>query len=143
MKGFNFINVYGDLGRYIHDSGSSDFGVPEGSIFLNAHYQLPPIAERIRIFTEQNNSEVVAQIEAAVNSASLLMFLGFGFERQNMELFPRATPASNMKTVMGTVYGLSESDINSVNADLSNRFRKGHGLGTHGDHDLCRAAARV
>jgi hypothetical protein len=59
----------------------------------------------------------------ALSDAERLVFLGFGYHRQNMELLSEGvTP--NAKRVYGTSLGLSKSDAEVVTRQLSFFYRE-------------------
>lgn len=87
--------------------------------------QLLALSKGIKTFTEgvdPDSSEITA-IRDAVESATTIVCLGFGFIPLNMDLLrPRifALPTEAVKTYYATAVGLSDSDTNMVRADLIN-----------------------
>lgn len=117
-----FQHTYGSLGDYQPGRDAFHKNRPEGP-FLNAHLDLPPIAELLKVFTEQESSDVLASIEQIVRISSALIFLGFAYEEQNMRFFPRSDNIN--KQVFGTTFGFSEADQKSISTYLMRQFGNG------------------
>jgi len=122
MANIKFIHVYGDLGEYngkkltLKSSGKS--------LFLNPHIELPIIAKRLKLFSEQKNSEQMANIKSVLEASENILFIGFGFEEQNMEFFTLNVLGryEDKPEVYGTAYGFSDHDIQDIKYDLANRL---------------------
>jgi hypothetical protein len=72
------------------------------------------LAPHITTFTEQHEDRaMIDAIRARICAAEILVFLGFGYYKQNLQLIAPAWP-SKIKWILGTGYGLSGSDINVV-----------------------------
>jgi hypothetical protein len=92
----------------IHPYGVIDERVPFGS--TRANYA--ELASSIKTYNEQVESPVVTgKILECVRQAQTVVFLGFRYHDPNMALLkPRVEyPAS--KSIYGTAYGLSDSDV--------------------------------
>jgi len=117
-----FQHTYGSLGN--SDGNSPSFYRDrEDGPFLNAHRELPRIADGIKTFTEQKDSETLASVKSIVEKSDVLIFLGFAFEEQNMNFFPNLN--SSMKHIFGTTYGFSEADQQSILNFLRQKFAIG------------------
>ncbi len=84
------------------------------------------IARKIKTFTEgtdEDASEII-RIRQAMQQADKIVFLGFAFHPLNMELLAPKGVAREDQTqrVIGTAYGLSDSDIEVISDDLSGRL---------------------
>ena len=78
-------------------------------------------AQQILTFTEQvRDIDLVAGIRNALSSADRIVFLGFGYHRQNLELLKSSAPKH--VEVFGTSFAMSKSDIETVSEELCNIF---------------------
>lgn len=120
--GPKFIHVYGSLGDYFDDKLPKPFERENAYPFQNPHLDLPQYADMIKVFTEQEDSAVKVEIESALTKARALLFLGFGFEEQNMRFF-----ANNPKRALtfATLYGMSEPNTKYLREYLAKRFCRG------------------
>lgn len=91
-----FVHIYGSVGDYFKSERFS-LRSSEHTFFLNEHLELPNVIDRIKIFTEQKDSEVVGEANNLISEADVLMFLGFAFEEQNMSLFESQNNESKRK----------------------------------------------
>jgi hypothetical protein len=83
------------------------------------------IAERILTYTEQRTETHVEQrIDAALETAELIMFLGFGYHSQNMGLLvPRSgSTRGKMRKVFGTVMGIDVGNYEDLIEALENSY---------------------
>jgi len=68
------------------------------------------LANRIKTFTEKVEDRImVGTMHACISSARTLVFLGFGYYKQNLELIAPSVPPK-LKWILGTGHGLSDSD---------------------------------
>lgn len=102
---------YGSLGELPWDGQS---GVAYGSEEMN---RLPIISRQIRTFTEQVEDKAsLAQIKDAVGSAERLVFIGFGYHSQNLELiYSTDKQATN---IWATAYEMSSGNQGAVRERL-------------------------
>lgn len=126
----HFIHVYGSLGNYFSPGGSDTF-LHEGNFaFLNPGLELPQFADKIKVFTEQEDSEVSERITRAIHEASTLIFLGFGFEEQNMRFFIKNSKGGpGFKKLFATMFGFSDQNVSHLDNLLSNKFSGGQSVG--------------
>lgn len=93
-------------------------------------------AQQILTFTEQvQDAELVSGIRNAMQSADRIVFLGFGYHRQNLELLRSNAPKH--VEICGTSFGMSNSDTQMVSQELIKLF----GLNEHmvfRDHEYAR-----
>lgn len=82
------------------------------------------LAGGIKTYTEQIQEEsTVFSIREAIRSAECIVFLGFAYHRQNMNLlFDRHHLPKKTKPVFGTAYGMSDADSGVVADELGNLF---------------------
>ena len=78
-------------------------------------------ASQIRTFTEQvEEGEDLRRIRAAVQDAERIVFLGFAFHRQNLDLLAaRAMPSAE---VLATAYEVSKSDQAVIEQEVATAF---------------------
>lgn len=119
----NYIHVYGSLGNYFESENVDTFTRPSGSPLLNPHFELPKIQSRIKLFTEQEDSEIHDAITNACIESDCIIFLGFGFEEQNMRFFDHRHQG---KRVFATLYGMSQPNQTAINTMLHKRFCNAH-----------------
>jgi hypothetical protein len=95
--------------------------VPNGVPFGGYEHRgdlLAEIAKGIRTFTEQvHDVDVVASLRNEVMEAEAIVFLGFAFYRQNMELI-RPEGSAVAKRVYATAYGISDPDCKVVEKQI-------------------------
>lgn len=109
---------YGSLGLLPWQTGYSG-GIGYGDADAAT---LNTVASNLRTFTEQiEDSDELMGMTSALSNAERIVFLGFGYHRQNMELLTRGM-SPNAKRVYGTALGLSASDIEVVKSQLSSLF---------------------
>ena len=115
QKALDVKYCYGSIGDFVANEHSTNFG----SVAYNG--QLIESAKRIKTFTEGADSEQRDAIVNAVAEADVLIFLGFGFHKLNMELL-FDPPLSRPERIIGTSKGLSEDSRVSVEMELNNIF---------------------
>jgi len=111
----NIVHPYGSLGPLHGVNDAIDFGHDYRSDTPHAADGIYAISQRILTFTESQKANA-AEAKAMVENALRLVFLGFGFGDQNMELLrPRNT---TIQDIRGTVKGLSRSNQREVAAQI-------------------------
>lgn len=118
LSNLRIFHPYGSLGPlpWTSNPHAVGFGI------VPSPKQLVAIARELKTFTEgtdETHSEIV-EIRSTLRAADRVAFLGFAFNRQNLDLLygqskspMRATP------VFGTARGLSESDVEIISGELS------------------------
>jgi hypothetical protein len=105
-----FFHPYGSIGTIFPSADQVPFGAQ--------YYDLRRLAEQINTFSESaREPKLVDAIREEVREADTLVFLGFGFHDQNMELLSMPelpTQEPSAKRVLATVHGLSKSDTEIV-----------------------------
>jgi len=117
-KRLKIFHPYGSLGDLPWEETSNvvNFGCPHQANLLN-------VARNIRTFTEQTlDAERLSAMRSALSGADQIIFLGFGYLSQNMELILNGVIGSAM-SVMGTSLGLSEPDTEIVSGQVSQFFK--------------------
>lgn len=117
----NIVHPYGVVGwlPWYARQPSSHFG----NSSHNAA-KLVEVASQVRTFTERVTDESSLQlIRDQVSNAETIVFLGFSFHAQNMELLSPAE-AGSCKRVFATVLGTSSPDKNAIAADVTACLRR-------------------
>lgn len=121
LADIEIIHPYGSVGQLTSSQGA---GVPFGY----QHADILEVASGIKTFTESVDEQIVSQARAAVEQADTLVFLGFGFLPQNMDLLrPRGT--SNALRIHATTFGVSASDKLVIQEQLRNFVRTPNDIG--------------
>jgi hypothetical protein len=115
LKKMEIHHPYGQLGRLpwqqtslpIHDFGSEDMNL------LEVFKQIKTFNERI-----QEDHEL-QKIKKLFSEAEMIVFLGFAFHKQNMEIL---NPSSNCKAkrIFATAFGVSNSDCDVIRDEIKN-----------------------
>jgi hypothetical protein len=117
MSSLRIVHVYGSVGSLPWSNGPDP--VPFGG------YDTPnllSIARRIQTFTESAASDVVDQARQMIMSANTLVFMGFGFLPQNMELL--RVPHAHASRAFMTTIGISDSDVPIVEEEMRSLLNK-------------------
>jgi hypothetical protein len=105
----NMIRPYGSVGPLPWQQEQA--GVPYGFSLGRDHERLFGLAQNVRTYTEQNISQSLqSKIGNALQSARLVVFLGFGFHQQNMALLQAAGNHESWRRVIGTVHGIDSEN---------------------------------
>lgn len=125
----NLIEIYhpyGAVGK-LPDHGS---GITEGQFGLECRpLALLKVANELKTFTEGVDSESsdIVRIRALMHNSPKLVFLGFAYYKQNMNLLfgshPYASeiPSDRAQNVFGTVFKVSEKNASIISTDLISR----------------------
>ena len=122
MSKVDIVHPYGSLGA-LRDSGED--GVPYG----HSRSNIMGMANRILTFSETiEDDDRVDKMKALVKHAETLIFLGFAFHEQNMDLLGEDVPKNEkqnaIERVYATTYGVSESDQQIIRGQIG-RMLKG------------------
>ena len=116
LSKLRIIHPYGVAGG-LDDRG--EMTVPFGSTDVD----LLEVSQGIRTFSEGlADSRIGSHIEAALRSASTLVFLGFSFHPLNLELLNSSTP--HLKRILATTHGLSKSAVATIEKTLLETYNK-------------------
>jgi hypothetical protein len=111
------VRPYGAVGHLPWQGGSST--VSFGAHLGNDHDKFFTFADNIHTYTEQKLEETMRQeIEVAIASARLIVFLGFGFHQQNMEIL-KVKDRAGAKQVIATVLGIDEENYVNIRPAIS------------------------
>ena len=121
------VHPYGQVGSLEHGDGVSvSFGG-------TAQHQLKEIAEGLLTFTESDATGVTEEVKELMSEAETLVFMGFGFLPQNVDLLTCLVP-SLAKRVFYTTLGISRTDVEFVEFDLEDMLRKPRDGGATGSN---------
>jgi len=113
-------SIVADL-HIVHPYGVVPYKIPFGSTGANC----VQAAVQIKTYTEQSRaSDVITEIAAEMQRAKCIVFLGFAYHSQNMNLL-RPAERATARPIFGTALGMSDSDVEVVLNDLSNFFSIG------------------
>ncbi|MDU0339562.1 hypothetical protein [Bosea rubneri] len=86
--------------------------------------ELVRLASQIKTFTErQDDMALVERMQQAVQSAETIVFLGFAFHPQNLELIAPTKPG-RAKRVFASAYGMSKPDIRATRDDIQKWLKR-------------------
>jgi hypothetical protein len=112
-------DIMGDL-DIVHPYGFISSATPFGATSTD----YVKLAGGIKTYTEQiGDAAFLNKIATSIDRAKRMVFLGYAYHSQNMQLLqpPGKTSA---KPIFGTGYGMSDSDIEFVSAELANSFKQ-------------------
>ena len=123
MQGLTIHRPYGVAGRLPWQKGDApSVGFGEGS-----PQQLVDVAQQVRTFTERvEGGEELAAMKATMAGADRVVFLGFAFHRQNVELLSQEM--QDHSEIVATSYQISPSDKSVIDAELRTAFKHKRGL---------------
>jgi hypothetical protein len=116
VDGLNIIRPYGSLGSILPGRESLPFGAPSHPNFFQ-------ITNRIRTFTESDAIHDKSALETSLQKASMILYLGFGFHPQNLDLltFPAEGRASIPAKILATVFEVDEANLPELKDALAER----------------------
>lgn len=107
------LHPYGSVGKLTWQN-SSNTQVLYGSERSN----LLALAKQIKTFNERvHETDEITQIRSMVQQAEIIVFLGFAFHRQNLELIAPGK-ACKAKRIYATAHGISKSDCAVIQDEL-------------------------
>ncbi len=116
MNNLSIIHPYGTVGPLPWQD--QDKAIPFGNFERN---DLDIISKQISLFTEQREDKIFNDfIDTHVTTAEKIMFIGYGYYSQNMDLITRQLNQNAL--IAGTAKGLSRADIDAIKGDLQRRF---------------------
>ena len=110
------VHPYGDLGGLHSTDGNVSFGQEFDPVTHAAGTGIYAMSQRLLTFAESKKAQG-AQAKAMIEKAKRLVFLGFGFGEQNVELL--RAPMSGVEHMRATVMGLSKSSQREVQHRIS------------------------
>jgi hypothetical protein len=118
MSKLAIIHPYGQVGHLPWQEGAKkarygDLGV-----------DMPSISDDIRTFTESLDDGVIEIVKSLVSAATTLIFMGFGFLPENMNLLEVDTSA--VEQIFATTWGISHSDEPVVRRQIGRVVKRSH-----------------
>lgn len=115
------LHPYGSIGP-LDDSG------PESAVFGDNEADLVAVTKRILTFSESvEDDDLVQNTKRLIRESETLVFLGFAFHEQNMDLLgdelPKQEKKSAVRRVYATTFGMSASDMQVVKAQIAHLLR--------------------
>ena len=102
----------------------ADKGIPFGGIQHKPAARIVQAAANIRTFTEQFSDEPLRrEIQSAFAEAALVVFLGFGFHKQNMELLQMPLADERYLPVFATKQGIDEANDWRIRVRIASALR--------------------
>lgn len=123
----NIIHPYGTLGELtLNDSGYGE-GLLSFGAEMDQNIRLEEIAKNIRTYTEQTHDITrTLKIHNAIGKSNVLVFLGFGFNNQNLDLLRvKAFPEDydmTPRNVYTTGRGIEQQVSNTLRRRIGNLF---------------------
>lgn len=108
------LHPYGQVGHFTWQEGAKDSVV---SSFGDAEGRLIEIANQLLTFTQSAAEGVAEKARSLVAGSETLVFMGFGFLPQNMQLLTVPDPAAT-KRVFLTTKGIGDDDVEIVVNEL-------------------------
>jgi hypothetical protein len=113
------IHPYGSVGGHRpHEQGYLSYGQLETDKVIS-------VAAGIRTFTEATADTTSEQIKDAVAHAEVLVFMGFGWLPQNMELLRADNRVTNAEQVFATTMKMDPGEITVVADQINEMLRRG------------------
>lgn len=115
--------------RIVHPYGQVGGSLPDEEGYLRfgrfEDHQLILAASRIRTFTEATEDSISEAIKDLVAQADVLVFMGFGWLPQNMELLEAEGRATNAQQVFATAMNMDPGEIDVVADQINAILRRG------------------
>jgi len=111
------IRPYGSVGP-LPWQREGGIGVSFGE-YIGDHERLFQLAENVRTYTEQNLAhELRFEIRSAIDSARLVVFLGFGFHQQNMTLL-QSGQSQPWRRALGSVFRIDQENFETMKLKIA------------------------
>ena len=120
MKNLQILHPYGSVGKLPWQETNQLLNVPFGSDRSN----LLAIAKQIKTFNESvHEDQEIKKIRDTIQNAEIIVFLGFAFHRQNIELI--SPPGEcKAKRIYATAYGISKSGCDVIQGELESMLKQ-------------------
>lgn len=119
IKKIKIIRPYGSVGEW-----SSTNTRKEGVVaFAEENMDLFTISKKIKTFSEQlEESDELKELRSLISNAEIVVFLGFAFHRQNMNLMRLEQQDIAAKRVYATAFGISPPDCAVLKEEIQQFF---------------------
>lgn len=116
INGLAIIRPYGTIGSILPSDRSR---VPFGAS------QVDPfgVVDRIRTYTESEALHDKAHLTRVLLNASMCIFLGFGFHKQNVDLLSVGDVAFQSLRALATVKGIDRANIRDITGAIGRALR--------------------
>lgn len=118
LSKLHIIHPYGQVGYLPWQDGR-----PKVAFGSTGEDKLLTVSEGIQTFTESVESGLAGQVKEMVQNAETLVFMGFGFLPQNVELLT-VKETAKARRVFFTSYGISDTDVPLIVEDLAEMLKK-------------------
>ncbi|THD35063.1 MAG: hypothetical protein E7773_11400 [Sphingomonas sp.] len=115
----NIIHPYGQVGAFFPDQPGY---VPFGK--LDDQQVLPEVAAGIRTFTEAMEESIADAVKDCIAAAETIVFMGFGWLAQNMELLGVGNRVTNATKVFATTMGMPKGEVDVVSGQMDEILRR-------------------
>jgi hypothetical protein len=123
MQTLSIVHPYGMVGSAPYGNNG---GIAYGGGLRAVDGAYMNLAQRIRTYAEQSSDEVALNaIKQKIEEAEKIVFLGFAFHDQNVELLRPRVPLTERKQIFGTAFGMSANDVGVVKSQLQTFFGNG------------------
>jgi hypothetical protein len=120
LANLKIIHPYGTVGTLSPQAAHQNGAVVYGS----ERCDLLAASEQIKTFTERIQEQVALdEIKNTMRTAETIVFLGFAFHRQNLDLL-EPVEESKVRKVFATALGVSKSDCEIIEAELKALFKQ-------------------
>jgi len=102
------IHPYGSLGPLSH----MPYAAPASST------QKREMAQNLKTYSEIVQEDIKDKVQLLISNAEIIVFLGFGYHTQNMDLLFTRSLASRASQVLGTARGMSPEDRRIVTSSI-------------------------
>lgn len=127
LKAMAIHHPYGTVGPlpWVGGAGALEFGD------VIHHVALLGAANQILTFSEGTNADEsgIKKVRGLIAGAKRIAFLGFAYHPLNMEVLfgPTQIPiaSGDSRKVLGTAFGISDSDVQAIATDYASRSRRG------------------
>lgn len=121
IRNANFFHPYGQVGDLPEINPGSVAAVPYGANPMRC--DLMAISQELRTFTERHEEgSRLHEIRNQIASADQIIFLGFAYHKQNIELLASEWGGGDQKMI-GTAVGISDQDCVVISKDLGSKLQ--------------------
>ncbi|WP_108126465.1 hypothetical protein [Saccharospirillum mangrovi] len=129
IRSLQIIHPYGSIGKLPWLANSSSYSLDYGQNIVFGSMQSIAISNELKTFTEELNPKEseIADAKTALFNSSRVVTLGFAFHHMNLKLLSISDFndlfIDNERTLFGTAFNISKSDIESIKA-MCQKFLK-------------------